>query len=91
MTNYSGMHLHGNYQWRDIAEKVEKFEFQLPANSSDIIPHNFIVLFPLREPHTKNKIEFRLCFVSHSGFAQQLLRQAAVAVHSNTSTLFHLD
>jgi hypothetical protein len=69
MTNYSGMHLHGNYQWRDIAEKVEKLEFQLPANSSDIIPHNFIVLFPLREPHTQKKdriqalfrFTFRLC------------------------------
>ena len=40
------LHSQENYQWRDIAEKIEKLEFQLLANSSDkntIIPHNFIV------------------------------------------------
>jgi hypothetical protein len=24
---YSGMHSQGNYQWRDIAEKIDKLEF----------------------------------------------------------------
>ena len=29
------LHSQENYQWRDIAEKIEKLEFQLLANSSD--------------------------------------------------------